>query len=152
MKIEFSKNELKALIELLYLGEYMFSVSEKDYPEEKDKYTKVLQKIFKEADSAGLKEHVAHIDRHEMGFTFELEENEDIREIVANYENESFWPELIMRFTTRDVIEKVGAEKFLNMEPSEQIAIRFDTEEVYEREFEKYGVKNLKILNTDLPF
>jgi len=35
MKIEFSKKELKALIELLYFGEYMFSFSGNYYPEKK---------------------------------------------------------------------------------------------------------------------
>jgi len=152
MKIEFSKNELKALIELLYFGEYMFSVSENDYPEKKNNYAKILQKIFKDAEKAGLKKHVAQYDKNEMDFAFELDENEDTREIVTNYENNSFWTELISRLAVRDVIEKFGEEKYFDMHPSDQTDIRLEQEEVYDREFEKYGVKNLKILNTDLPF
>ena len=60
--------------------------------------------------------------------------------------------ELIWRLADRDIEKKIGSEKFSGMDFSEQIEIRFEAEEVYEREFEKYGLKNLKILNTDLPF
>ena len=60
--------------------------------------------------------------------------------------------ELIWRLADRDIEKKIGSEKFSGMDFSEQIKIRFEAEEVYEREFEKYGLKNLKILNTDLPF
>ena len=152
MKIEFSKNELKTLLELLYLGEYLFSFSENNYTEKKNKYSKLMQKIFANVEKAELKEYVERFDKNEICFSRKLDDDEDVQEIINNHENISFWMELIWRLADRDIEKKIGSEKFSGMDFSEQIEIRFEAEEVYEREFEKYGLKNLKILNTDLPF
>jgi hypothetical protein len=152
MKIEFSKNELKMLLELLYFGEYMFSSSENDYPDKKKEYENTLQKIFKEAKKIGLQEYVAPIDKDELGFSFELDKNEIINDVIDNYNNDNFWLELMSRLGARDVIEKIGEEKYLQMDNEESFKIRTDAEAVYDREFEKSGLKNLKILNTDLPY
>ena len=95
---------------------------------------------------------MAQYDKDELDFAVELEQNEDIQYIIDNYENESFWMELIWRLAERDIVEKVGSEKFSEMDISKQIDIRFDTEEVYQREFEKYGLKNLRVLKPHLSF
>ena len=152
MKIEFSKNDLKTLLELLYFGDYMFSSSENDYPDKKKDYKKTMQKIFQEAKKAGLEKHVAPIDKDELGFSGELDGNEIINDVIENYNNESFWMELSSRLGVRDMAEKIEEEEYAQMDNMERFNLRMEAEGVYEREFTKYGLKNLKVLNMDLPF
>lgn len=150
MKIELSKNELKNLIELIYFGEFIFDSSREAYPEKKDKYNKLIQKIFKIAFKNGITDLKLYGD--EIDVTRDFEDDNFIVGVVREYNTESFWENLMMRLATRDLLEKMSPEEYQNLDRVERLKMETELEEPYHEEFSKNGLKNLKILNTDLSF
>ena len=152
MKIEFTKKELKSLIELLYFADYMSCVSEDEYPEKIKNYEKILQKVRKIAFENGLDDYVEPFEKNEYVFSHGIEADEVINEIIDNYDNDNFWFMLASKLALRDVLDKMTPEEYFKLDDEKKFTIRLEQEEFYEREFSKYGIKYLRILNTDLSF
>ena len=152
MKIEFTKKELKSLIELLYFADYMSCVSEDEYPEKITNYEKILQKVRKIAFENGLDDYVEPFEKNEYVFSHGIEGDEVINEIIDNYDNDNFWFMLAMKLALRDILEKMTPDEYFKLEDKKKLTMKFEQEEIYEREFSKYGIKNLRISNTDLLF
>lgn len=151
MKIEFSKNELKNLIELLYFGEFMFDTSREKYPDKREKYEKLLQKIYKIAYQNGMKDFLEPSEG-KIYPTREFEEDEFIWSVIDEFEDESFWQELMIMLSERDIMEKMSIDEYRNLSMAERIKLETEHEEPYQEEFAKNGIKNLKILSTDMSF
>ena len=152
MKIEFTKKELKFLIELLYFADYMSCVSEDEYPEKITNYEKILQKVRKIAFENGLDDYVEPFEKNEYVFSHGIEGDEVINEIIDNYDNDNFWFMLAMKLALRDILEKMTPDEYFKLDDKKKLTMKFEQEEIYEREFSKYGIKNLRISNTDLLF
>lgn len=58
----------------------------------------------------------------------------------------------MMRLATRDIMEKMSPEEYLNLDGVERLKLETEHEEPYYKEFSENGLKNLKILNTDSSF
>jgi hypothetical protein len=151
MKIEFTKNEMRILIELLYFGEFIFDTSSEAHPEKKEKYDNLLQKIYKIASQNGMTDILKPLE-NKIYPTPEFEEDEFITGVIDAYENETFWHELMFMLSQRDILEKIPEEEYLKLELTEQIKLQAEHEETYHEEFTKNGIRNLKILSSDLSF
>ncbi len=66
-------------------------------------------------------------------------------DFVREFENDSFWDELVQRLVERDLIRQVGEERLLSMEAHE----RFEKEEPFEKryadEFYHHELENLTL-------
>lgn len=151
MKIEFSKNELKHLLELLYFGEFMFSSSSSAHPEKNEKYDKLIQKIYNIANENGLS-HLFKLFKGKISPTREFEEDEFITGVIDVFEDEFFWDELMYLLSERDILEKMTMDEYRNLDIPERIELQTKHEEPYYEEFTKNGLRNLKILSSDLSF
>ena len=151
MKIEFSKNELKNLIEILYFGEFMFSSSSEAHPEKSEKYDKLVQKIYKIAYQNGMTDFLKPFE-DKIYPTREFEEDEFTTGVIDEYENEFFWHELMFMLSQRDILEKNTEEEYLKLELIERIKLQTEHEEPYQKEFAENGIRNLRILSSDLSF
>jgi hypothetical protein len=103
MKIPFTKAEYRTLLDLVYLGEWMLTAHDREEDPAKAKYRGLAQKIRSHAKEMGC-ESLVEEDRG-SGRYFETREYEDsgIRDVVDDYDNQSFWEELIHRLVDRDV-------------------------------------------------
>lgn len=144
MKIEFTSNELKSLIELLYLGEFMADSSKEIYPEKAANYNKLLQKIYKIAYQNGMTDFLKPF-QDKIYPTRDFEEDEFIRGVIDEYENESFWHRLIFMLSARDILEKMSEDEYRNLSIAERVKLETEHEEPYHKEFSENGVKNLRI-------
>jgi len=151
MKIEFSKNELKSLIELLYFGEFMADSSRETHPEKLANYDKLLQKIYRFAHQNGMADLFTPY-KDKIYPSRDFEEDEFIMLAIDEYENESFWHKLIFMLSERDLLEKMTIAEYRNLDIVERIKIQTDHEEPYHNEFAENGIMNLRILSSDLSF
>ncbi len=77
--------------------------------------------------------------------TREYDETNVVMDAIVDYDNESFWEELMERLATRDLIVKEGKEKVMAMDDEERLAKTEDLREKYAAEFERYGISRVVI-------
>jgi len=147
MEINVTKKEYRALLTILEIANWVMHAHKTEEPKDTQVYRDFEQKIFalaKEFDC----EHLIVYDSNLKRFfpTREFEETSPGMEYVEEFENDSFWAELIHRLVERDVVRQFGEKAFLDLDLME----RFKQEEPYERkyaeEFEANGIERLEIV------
>ena len=148
MKIFFTKKEYRVLVEMLYLADWVMNshhlLSEEINVDHKILYKKLL------AYSVEMKaDDITVYDKNLAAYYLTKEHDEYLREKhIEPYEEEIFWENLIDRLSRRDVINKVGMDKFQSMDLKERFTELGKFEEKYNLEFETHGLENV-ILNTE---
>jgi len=151
MKIEISKGEYKILLHVLEMADWILT-SHKSKDEKRHKpYRKFEQKIFSLADVMGYGSLIEYFkDHHEYMPTRKYEDTSSAMEFIEEFENESFWDELIDRLGERDAIREVGMAGFKALKPIDRIMKVDDHKENYIDEFEKYGLDRITIAQQDI--
>ena len=143
MKITLSNAEYRLLIELLYLGEWMVSAHDENQPgAPAGKYDALLQKLLSyanEPELAGLVERLP-----EDGKLYPTRQVEDsMLEVIYEYDEESFWMELVERLVERDV--RATQPDGQRPQIKEYMELAGPIEDRYVREFETHGLERLKL-------
>ncbi len=77
--------------------------------------------------------------------TREFEETSPFMDFIEEFENDTFWDELIERLVERDLIRQEGEEKVFNMTPQERFRKEEPLQEMYSTELEVNGLDNIRI-------
>lgn len=144
MEINLSKQEYELLLEALYIADWIINAFNEGT--ENDRYKNLEQKILACAKDFGLDNFVRWDPSfHEYDYTREFEEKSPAIKLIEEFEEDTFWNELVNRLCIRDLIEKYGEQALLEMD----MHTRFEKEEElrakYSAEFEKNGLKNVRI-------
>jgi len=145
MTIPFTKAEYRALLDLVYLGEWMLTAHDQESDPDKERYRVLSQKIYSHAKAMGC-ESLVEADR-EDGKHFPTRKYEDsgIRDVIDDYDNKSFWEELIHRLTDRDLA--LLAPHLVDQFPrSEEYWTAIgELGERYSEEFAAHGLTRVKV-------
>ena len=146
MKINITKKEYRLLLDILYLGEWMLTAHDQEEAPEKKQYQDVIQKFYSYAEEMGY-ENLIKADKalNKYFETMEYEENSQVNEIIENYDNATFWDELVSGLALRDAQEIEGNDAFNKMSPEERIQLLYPLEEKYHEEFMANDLANLQI-------
>lgn len=146
MEIKLTEEQYKTLVEMLYLGEWMINACRS--PNERiEKYEDLEQHLYSFAKAAGLECWIEYDEELKQYFpTKEFELQSEVEEYRDEFENETFWDELIERLSLRDVIRQLGEEAVDKMAGVERYEKQLVFIEKYQKEFEKHGIKNLGIV------
>lgn len=143
MKVELSADQFRALMELVYLGDWMANAGR--LPDQQiTRFEEVQQHVFSLAGRFGLG-HSVEFDARSGEFYPTREYEEAMEEYIAEYDNETFWEELIHRLADRDLFSEYG-EAITAMTIEQHMAKRDPLVERYEREFEEHGIERLSIV------
>ncbi len=144
MKINFTKREYKVLLEMIYLADWMRHAHEAGLKQ--DAYRVLAQKILSLAGEFGCEDLVEHCeDPNEYMPSQELEDADTVRDCIEEYDDATFWEELITRLARRDVLRKHTKEELLRMTEKERAMLILQVEESYADEFELNGLGRIKI-------
>ena len=153
MKIDLTQEEYRTLFDMLYIAEWIINAHRIDSDPRTKPYEALQQKVFalaKQMKVENLIEYDADVDTYYP--TGEYEESGAAHAFIDEYEDESFWSELIVRLAQRDLIRQVGsAEKVGALPFSERLVRLADLENAYAREFEKYGLDRIVVQNRKPP-
>lgn len=149
MKVSFTAKEYRHLLELVHLG--MWSVTGylgEDTPAAK-RYYALDQKLLAEAADQGCADLVELREDGTMQPSQKLSEDDRVREIQSEFQNDVFWHELVARMADREQaaaqvkhgIETPGVER----PPSSDEQLK-KIEDRYWKEFEKNDLHNLILL------
>lgn len=141
MNISLTPEQYKTLLVTTYLGNWMVNA----HRVETDKtFDGVAAHVYSFAESFGLAGLVERDpDDGQYYPTRELEELASAH--LDEYDNETFWAELIERLSERDFVAKHGQDASERMTLEERFDKLGEFEERYDEEFEKHGVERLTI-------
>lgn len=147
MKINFTKAEYKALIELLYMGDWManaFTINSDDEPKE---YTDLIQKVYSYAKQMGYEDDMEYAKEYDQYFpTAKFELKSAAIEHIEKYDNESFWQNLIDRMSERDICKQYKVEALHELPSDERFKALDEVEPEWAKEFAKHGINRLNIV------
>ncbi|GAB4548121.1 MAG: hypothetical protein Fur0020_16030 [Thermodesulfovibrionia bacterium] len=144
MKINLTKKQYQTLIKLIYLGEWVVNAHRvDDRVKEFEEFEQYILSFYKDFD---MERYITFDEDLKMYFTtMEFEEESGISDYIEEYDDNTFWGELIFRLVSRDLIERYGEEAVMDMDWEERMKKERVFIEEYEEEFERNGIKNLVI-------
>jgi hypothetical protein len=150
MKMDFTKNEYRFLLDMVEMAEWVLNSRKTDSSDEVKEYSEVYQKILSHAKEMGF-ENLITYDENLDGYyaTAEYEESEHMR-YIEEFEDDVFWEALPHRLAVRDLVEQFGEKKYMEMEFEERVSKILDLEEIYNKELEENGIDNLRFDNLSL--
>ena len=147
VEIKLTNEQYKALMQLVYLGNWMANAIRID--DKIKEFEEMEQYIFSFANAkeADLKKYVEYDKQLKKHFPTNFFEEEMHERYIDDYEDEFFWDELTYTLGKRDFFKKFQEEKIRNMS-KEEIFIKIDEfNDKYEKEFEENGIEQLFIIN-----
>lgn len=143
IKMEFSESEFKKLIETVYLADWVKNAHA--VPDSTVNPYSLEQKIYKEANAAGCGGWVTFDGKENAFFPSKILE-EKCHGVLDEYNDETFWEELVSRLAIRDIEEERGQNALEKMAPEEQFRVISGMEERYQTETEMHGIDRLEIV------
>lgn len=148
MQITLTKEQYKDLTKMVYLGDWMINAIRSGAPGDEliQKYRDLEQYIFSFVREVELEDWIMFDEGLKRFFpTAEFEWNPEIKKYHNEYDNDTFWEELVHRLAERDFVKHYGEEKIKKMAPRERFEKEEPFLEKYDREFVENGIENLKI-------
>ena len=138
-KIEFTNEQYRNLLKLVYLGHWMAN-SHRDEPITKlDEIENYLYSFADTFNSTDLIDMDTKLDNHYPTLDFENE----MDPYVQDYDEYTFWDELAWRLADRDFEEKYDPARTIVMTGEEIIIQKDSMVEKYYQEFDLHGLDNL---------
>jgi len=145
MQLEISKDEYKTLIEMIYIADWVIHAHKIEEKPATKKYKGLIQKIYSYAEKFGFKNLIEYDEKFKEYFPSSEFEEGEYMEYIDEYNNDTFWDELIERLVVRDVIRQEGEKKYYNMNFEERITKEDPFREKYYAEFIENGLENVEV-------
>ena len=152
-EIELTKDQLLALLKAVYLGNWMANAhrdGSQEYPHRED-YEAIEDYIFSYAKQFGFDKYVDDEDAAEGRFypTRDFEERTDVAELHDEYDEESFWDELIDRLGERDFHRHYSQDEIKKMNRDERFARLNEFIDKWTDEINENGIERMEIKKDD---
>ena len=141
INVEFSEAQFKDLLKLVHLGNWVAN-GIRTPDNQISGLLDIHDQLLNEAYSQGLSEAVSYDEKEDECFPTEVFEDE-MDDLIDEYEDLVFWQDLIIRMTHRDFIAAHGEDTLENMPLPERDKKLSPIEKKYEDEFFANGVDNL---------
>lgn len=146
MQIELSKAEYRTLLGVLEIANWVLFAHCSDTPSDRKEYHDFEQKILGHAESFGFGNLIEYDRRVKEYFpTAEHDENSPVRPFIDEFEDRTFWDELVDRLATRDMVRTLGEKKVQAMDARERFMTHQDYGARYSEEFQEHGLERLEI-------
>jgi hypothetical protein len=143
IELKLDRSQYEVLLKLVYLGNW---VANGIYPsaEQDGEFNEIEQLVMSKAAEAGLDDLIERDEKTGAFYANSLFENlPDIGELINDYDDETFWDELVWRLTERELNKKYGQSKVAEMSPADRVRAKILLLEHYEKEVQKYGLERM---------
>lgn len=142
IEIKFTEEQYEKMIQLMCLGEWVVNAHRTS--DIVTKFNELEQHIYSYAEKIGLKKFIIFDEELNKFFpTREFEEGKDIFQYIDDYNDDTFWDELIERLAHRDFLKQYKKDALKNMSREEYFSKKNCFINKYEEEFAKAGIENL---------
>ena len=145
MKLDLTHDELRRLVELTYLAQWLMQAFEGEEGAEVSPYEAVAQKVYARAMEAGMGDLVEYEGTlREYSAAPEMEDA--VQPYIEAYDAGLFWDELIHRLAMRDAAQRVGGSmQLLDLPLAEKLDLTGEFEDFWSREFERHGLERIRL-------
>ena len=146
MKINFTKKQFETLLKIVYMGSWVANANRTNTQGDEFivKYEELEKYLLSFAKDFGLDRYVDN-SGGEIYPSIDLEEDE-VMDLIDEYDNDTFWEEIVDRFARRDFMRKYGNNVIDEMDTIERIEKEHQFLEKYRNEINKYGIERLEIV------
>ena len=151
MKIDFSEEEYRRLVDVLSLAGMVLDAYGHGQEDRRQGYFELEQKLLSYFEDFGCRDLLRRdVASGQYVRKWSKERNEAIVRIMDNYNDDCFWDEIIIRMADRDMKARLTLEgrdgSKLSQEESDKL--KQDFESRHEQEFRSNGLANL-VLRTE---
>jgi hypothetical protein len=149
MKVSFTAKEYRQLLELVHLGMWSVTGYQGDDTAAAKRYFDLDQKLLGLATDMGCADLVEEFNDGTLQPAPKLADDERVREIQSEFQNDVFWHELVTRMADRDLAGEQAKRALdtpgVEAPPSRDEQLK-KLEERYWKEFEKNDLASVVVL------
>jgi hypothetical protein len=149
MKVPFTAKEYRQLLELVHLGMWAVTGYQGEDTPVAKRYFELDQKLLGLAEEAGCADLVEKRDDGTLQPAAKLAEEDRVRDLQSEFQNDVFWHELVARLADRDLAGQEGRRTIdtpgVERPPTTDEKLK-KIEEGYWKEFEKNDLANVILL------
>lgn len=148
MKVTFTPKEFTRLLELVHLGMRTVEGRQGEVSPAVDRYADIEQKLFELATPLGCADLVDIGADGRLAPSEKLMRDERLTKIAGDFDNDTFWHELVTRLADRDLAAEQARHSVLGAggPPIDADARLRKIEDAYWDEFEKNDLANVILL------
>lgn len=148
MKIEFSTNEYRDLLDILHIADLVMSGHRKEEDKRTERHRSLLQKLYALAAGEGLDRLISfNASANKYVPTGDFEQSTPGHTVIREFEEHLFWDQLIFRLTERDAAQIAGGtDHLIAMNESDRRHVEGTIRQRYIEEFATNGVTNLTVI------
>jgi glutamine synthetase len=140
MKINFTKKEYHLLVTMIEIADWVLNAHHADDQPKTKEYKNLRNKILSYAREMGMGD-CYYQEEEEYFETKEHEENSDQMAFIEEYNENTFWDQLVNKLVDRDYEKKYGFDDDVDIKTRFERLMEF--EEIYNNEINEFGIKNL---------
>lgn len=142
MELSLDKKELKVLVELIMMSDWMLTAHDDEDDERKDEYIALIQKIYTSAFKNGMKKEIQHHDDIDEYYPEDTwEEETKANEFIKEYDEKTFFGELVEHFACRETIKEFSGK--IEKDSDAQEEAFFEHVSRFSEEIEKNCLENI---------
>ena len=153
MKIDLTRKEYRDLLDILYIANWVFTAHREEVDPRTKQYSRVEQKFLSLSKAMKYENLIEYYPEDKEYFpTREFEETSSAHAFIDKFENDTFWNELTIRLSERDLVRQVGGFDKIDALPVEERIIRLGRlMEFYGDELARNGLDNLQVSGKKRP-
>ena len=151
MKINFTKSEYRTLLDVIYIADWILHAHDIEKRSDTKEYSELFQKLMSYAKDMGC-EDLVDFDKQGNNYaeSFSFEEQSLALGYINEFENDSFWEELISRLARRDALIELKVDNEQDVDRDKLYTAIGNAESKWSKEFEAFGLDRLRINKTQL--
>lgn len=145
--LAFTREQFLTLMKMVYIANTVVNGRRED-EEFLKAYDDLEQIIFAKARQAGFPAATWHheVDGEAHDHPSAIFENDfELQKLMDDYDRETFWDELALRLAERDIERVYGRGAKASLPPEEYKVLLDERTEVYDEEFSKHDIANIKV-------
>src|SRR5664280_612666 len=145
MKINFTKSEYQILLDVIYMADWILHAHDTEDRSDTKEYSDLFQKLMSYAKDISC-EDLVNFDEQQKNYaeSFIFEEESPAPEYIDEFENESFWSELLSRLARQDALIELKVNNPDDVDTETLYTEIFKAEEKWSKEFETYGLDRIR--------
>jgi len=145
MKINFTKSEYRTLLDVIYMADWILPTHDTEDRSGTKEYSDLFQKLMSYAKNMGCEDLVGFDEQQkDYAASFIFEEESPALDYIDEFENDSFWAELISRLAQRDALIELKANNPQDVESEDLFTETSKAEEKWSKEFEAFGLSRIR--------
>lgn len=137
------------LLDVIYMANWILHAHDSEGRSDTSEYLDLFQKLMAYAKDMGY-EDLVDFDEQQKKYaeSFIFEEESPALEYIDEFENGSFWAELISRLARQDALTELKANNPHDVETEELFAAISKAEDKWSKEFEAFGLSRIRLNKT----